>query len=164
MSEGAVIEARLYYRDEAGQRVSVAATTIAYSAELFPDRIHFVDFGVGVPVVRPEDPWAGKHIGIEFRSMVGFDLQGGYWDLDQVRFESLAPPVLSGPVISKGEAKFTVRGEPGSRCEIWVSPELGGPSSEWTQVRTLNLANGEAEFVEPVEDSGQRFYRATLLF
>ncbi|MBN1360582.1 MAG: hypothetical protein JW993_08320 [Sedimentisphaerales bacterium] len=48
------------------------------------------DFGVCLPIVGPEDPWAGKPIGIAIRAA---GMAGGFWDLDNVRLaESVLTP------------------------------------------------------------------------
>ena len=83
--EGATLQLSLYYRDSSSNMVTVAATTITNSAQLFPTNTHFVDFSVYVPGVRATDPWAGQNIGVQIASTVGFDLMGGYWDVDNVR-------------------------------------------------------------------------------
>ena len=42
------------------------------------------------------DPWAGRHIGVRLLSTVGFDLMGGYWDLDNIRLTATGGPALAG--------------------------------------------------------------------
>ena len=92
MTNGATFQISLYYRDLASNMVTVAATTITNTQTLFPTNTHFTDFQVRTPIVQASDAWAGKHIGIRLASTVGFDLQGGYWDLDNVRLtESVVP-------------------------------------------------------------------------
>ncbi len=92
MTNGATLEIALYFRDTANRMVTVGATTITNSSTLFPTNTYFTDFQVRIPFVRPTDAWAGKRIGIRIASTVGFDLQGGYWDVDNVRLvESVVP-------------------------------------------------------------------------
>jgi hypothetical protein len=92
MSNGVTFEISLYYRDAASNRVTVAATSITNTPALFPTNTHLTDFQVIVPAVKASDAWAGKNIGIQLESTVGFDLQGGYWDVDNVRLtESTVP-------------------------------------------------------------------------
>ncbi len=43
------------------------------------------DFSVALPAVKPEDPWAGRPIGIAIRST---GMPGGFWDIDAVRLDS----------------------------------------------------------------------------
>ena len=92
MLEGATFELSLYYRDAAGKQVVVSAATVTNSAALFPTNTHFVDFQTRLPIVQPTDAWANQHIGIRLASTVGFDLKGGYWDIDQVRLTSSVIP------------------------------------------------------------------------
>ncbi len=92
MTNGATFEISLYYRDASSNAITVAATSITSSSDLFPTNTHLTDFQVILPTVKASDAWAGKNIGIRLASTVGFDLQGGYWDLDNVRLtESLVP-------------------------------------------------------------------------
>ena len=56
----ATLQLSLYYRDAASNMVTVAATTITNTAQLFPTNTHFVDFSVQVPGVLPTDPWANQ--------------------------------------------------------------------------------------------------------
>ncbi len=96
MLEGASLDIGLYYRDAASNKVTVAATSITNTAVLFPNNTHLVDFQVRVPTVKPGDAWAGQHVGVQFLSTVITNLQGGYWDLDNVRLEAiLDPPTLN---------------------------------------------------------------------
>jgi hypothetical protein len=85
MQPGATFQISLYYRDPASNIVTVAATTVTNSTALFPTNTHFVNFQVHVPAVKPGDAWAGKNIGVQLASTVGFDIPGGYWDVDNVR-------------------------------------------------------------------------------
>lgn len=162
MSEGAAIELRLYYRGADGQRLPVAVRSVAHSLALFPTRTRFVDFRLSTPPVHASDPWAGQHIGIEFRSVVSFELEGGFWDLDHVRLERLDPPQLSEPSVAEGRLRFLVRAAPETRCEVLVATDLAAAEADWTVLGTLDLPSGEAEWVEPVEPGGKRFYRARL--
>lgn len=96
MLEGASMEIGLYYRDGGGNKVAVAATSVVNTLNTFPTNTHLVDFQVRVPVVKPCDPWTGKNLGVRFLSTVPRvtggepDLQGGYWDIDNVRLSSVA--------------------------------------------------------------------------
>ena len=57
--EGATLQLSLYYRDAASNMVTVAATTITNSAQLFPTNTHLVDFSVYV-ARRPGDRPLGR--------------------------------------------------------------------------------------------------------
>lgn len=92
MTNSATLEIGLYFRDASNQVVMVGATTITNSKALFPTNTYFTDFQVRLPSVKATDPWAGKRIGIRIASTVGFDMVGGYWDVDNVRLtENLVP-------------------------------------------------------------------------
>ena len=56
-------------------------------------------------------------------STVATNLQGGYWDLDNVRLASILEPVLLDPVCTNGQFQFTLRSEPGLRFEILSSDQ-----------------------------------------
>ena len=95
MLEGATLEIGLYFRDGSSNRVVISATLITNTVALFPTNTHFLDFGLQTPPVKSEDPWAGRHIGVQMLSTVTTNLQGGYWDLDNVRLEEILPPVFT---------------------------------------------------------------------
>jgi|ERR1041385_2911938 hypothetical protein len=88
MTLGSTFELSLYYRDSANNMITIAATPVTYTAELFPSTTHFVDFSVNLGEVQAGDAWAGKNIGIELASTYG---TAGYWDLDNVRLTSAVP-------------------------------------------------------------------------
>jgi hypothetical protein len=79
----------LYYRAVSNNIVTVAATNIVYSTDVFSNITHLLDFTVDVPTVNATDSWAGKHIGIQLLSTT-FDpnLITGVWDVDNVRLSS----------------------------------------------------------------------------
>ena len=85
MQPGATLQLSLYYRDASSNRVIVAASTITNSTASFPTNTHLVDFQVQTSTVQPGDAWAGQNLGVQIASTVGFDIPGGYWDLDNVR-------------------------------------------------------------------------------
>src|SRR5262245_41704501 len=92
MSNDATFQISLYFLDSPSNIVTVGATSITNSKALFPTNTHFTDFQVRIPFVKATDAWAGKRIGIQVASTVGFDLVGGYWDVDNVRLtESVVP-------------------------------------------------------------------------
>ncbi len=153
----------LYYRDDASNRVAVAATTITNAPNLFTNGQHFEDFGVEVPPVRAGDPWAGRPIGVQLLSLVGFDLQGGFWDLDHVRLVSSGPPQLADVHWTDGQVHFTLLSEPGKRCEILASANVALPASNWTIIRTVTNLTGTAPVSEPADAHPRRFYQARQL-
>ncbi len=93
MLDGVTLELSLYFRDDANQVIPVAVTTVTNSPTLTPGRTNLADFSVVLPVVKPTDPWAGRHIGIQILSTVSFELRGGYWDVDHVRLEAIPESV-----------------------------------------------------------------------
>lgn len=85
MTNGASLEMSLYYVNDTGNRITVAATNIVHDPARFPNQTNLVDIQLRVPPVRPTDAWLGKPMGIRFLSTVDPALAGGYWDLDHVR-------------------------------------------------------------------------------
>lgn len=83
MPAGNILSLRLYYRDAANNRVTVASNSVVYSVSAFPSTTHLVDYSVSIPAVRSSDPWSGKIIGVEIQSVQGTGV--GYWDVDNVR-------------------------------------------------------------------------------
>ena len=163
MLEGVPLELSLYYRDAGGNPVTVAATTVTNSAAVFPARTRFVDFAVQVPEVRPGDAWAGKHIGIGFRSAVTFEMQGGFWDLDHVRLEAFGRPVFEAPAWSDGQFEATIVSEPGTVLEMLASTSLAGPVGQWLRVTTLTNETGRVQFTDPGAGDAARFYQAQVI-
>jgi hypothetical protein len=159
MSNGVPLQISLYYRDAGSNRVTVAATTITNSAEQFPNNTHFVDFQTRTPFVRTGDAWAGQNIGIELASTVGFDLHGGYWDLDNVRLETVPAPVLTAWGVTNGQFRFTLESEPG-RWEILACANITLPSSNWTSLETITNLTGSVLFTDTNTAAGSRFYQA----
>ncbi len=116
MSNGVPIQISLYYRDAQSNLVTVASTSITNSTALFPTNTHLVDFQAHLPTVFSTNAWAGKNIGVQILSTVGFDLLGGYWDVDNVRLtEEIEVPngSFENPVVSP------------------VSPYAGPDTAEW---------------------------------
>src|SRR5262245_52790 len=82
MAPGATLDLRFYYRDANSNHLIVAVTTLTNDPAVFSTTTHLVECRVDTATVKTSDPWAGQHIGIEFKSTVSTNLQGGYWDLD----------------------------------------------------------------------------------
>lgn len=156
MSNGATLEVSFYYRDLGNNMVTVGATTITNSSTLFPMNTHLLDFQVKLPVVKPDDAWAGKRIGIRIASTVDFALQGGYWDVDNVRltesvlpnysFETPATP-FAGPEMDAWQKSP----RPG-----WYPPESMFP---WDQLmgQFLNTPYGASNHIVNMEGSQAAF-------
>lgn len=157
------LEASLYYRDAASNKVIVAAATITYSATQFSNRTQLVYFDLTTPVVRSGDAWAGRHIGIQFLSTVRPDLAGGYWDLDDVRLSSVLAPMLSNPIHVNGQFHCTFQGEPGLKVEILASTNPAAPASNWASLGTFTNSTGSFPFIDTATNLHQRFYQARQL-
>ena len=66
VNDGALLQLSLYYRDGAGNKVTVGATSVVHTVANFPSTNHLVDCVVCVPVVRPGDAWAGQKSACSF--------------------------------------------------------------------------------------------------
>ena len=113
--------------------------------------------------MRPTDAWAGQHLGIQMLSTVDTNLQGGYWDLDNVRLSSTLEPVLLNPVRTNNQVQFTLQSEPDLRLEILSATNLTLPLSEWTSLGTLTNTTGTTFFTNPAAGTCRRFYCARRL-
>lgn len=158
MLPGVTLELSLYYRDAASNRVTVAATTVTNSADLFTSNTNLVDFTVQTPVVQSSDPWAGRHVGIMILSTVSTNLQGGYWDLDNVRLKSIQEPALTQPTLSNNRIEFTLLSEPGAVLEVLAGDNLALPVANWPVIQTLTNESGTVSFGDHATGQ-QRFYQ-----
>ncbi len=163
MKPGVTLLASLYFRDALSNRVTVASTTITNSIEAFPNRTHLTDFLVHTPVVKSTDPWASMHIGFQLLSTVDVELQGGYWDIDNVRLNEREAPVLSNVSVDRAQVSFSIRSDAGSLVEILATPDIGAPRTSWVAVATLTNTSGSIDFIDPVRTERQRFYQARRL-
>jgi hypothetical protein len=163
MQEGTRLELSLYFRDDASNMVTVAATSITNSGTLFPNVTHFIDFEVRVPTVEASNPWAGRHIGVKLESLVSAALEGGYWDIDNVRLSSSVPTSLAGSSWTNGQFGFTIQSEPGLRFEILATTNLSLALSSWTSLGTVTNVTGTVLFLDPAASLDGRFYRTRQL-
>ncbi len=163
MQPGATLQVSLYYRDASSNMVSVAAITITNSTDLFPTNTHLVDFSVHTPGVRATDPWAGQNIGVQLVSTVGFELAGGYWDLDNVRLTETIAPAFIHAAANNREFQLTLVSAPGLQFEIQASTNLATGPAGWTGLGTLTNTTGTASFTDAATNLTQRFYRARQL-
>lgn len=168
MQPGVTLQISLYYRDASGLQVTVASTSITNSVELFHTNTHFVDFGAHLRTVQETDPWAGQHIGIQLLSTTGFDLAGGYWDLDNVRLTETPAPLLRSPSVRNssapsGQFSFTVLSQPGLGFEVQATTNLDGVSSNWISIGTFTNLTGVMSFTDTATNFNQRYYRARQL-
>jgi hypothetical protein len=165
MKPGATLLLSLYYRDAASNKVTVASTLVTHSTEAFPTNTHFVDYRARVPAVRQTDPWAGRNIGIQLLSTTGFELAGGYWDVDNVRLAETPPPAISlgTPTVTNGQFSFQVLSEPGLAFEIQAATTLFGAAGDWTRVGAFTNVTGVTTFTDTETNHSQRYYRARQL-
>lgn len=163
MLPGTPLEASLYYRDVSSNKVNVATTTIIYSATYFSNRTHFIDFTVVTPMVRAGDAWAGKNIGIQFLSTVSSELDGGYWDLDNVRLTSILAPTFLNPTYTNGQFQFNIQSEPGLSFEMFATTNLALPPQNWTSLGIITNVTGMIPFIDTQMNFPQRFYQARQL-
>ena len=161
MSNGATMQISLYYRDLASNLVTVAATSITNSSELFSNHTHLIDFQAYVPTVKSGDAWAGRNIGIQLLSTVSSNLQGGYWDLDNIRLSEL--PALVDLTRSNDQWQFTLQSQPGLAFEILAATNLNLGLSDWTSLGTLTNLSGATPFSDTTPILNRRYYRARQL-
>ena len=91
MKLGVPLEMRLYYRNDAGDRITVGSTTVT-NANNTGVLQHLTDYQLDIPVVNAGEPWAGRSIGVQIISTVAMQDAGGYWDLDNVRLMAVPEP------------------------------------------------------------------------
>lgn len=163
MSNGVPLQLSLYYRDTQSNRVDVATQRIIHSRSLFPTLTHLIDFTVTTPEVKETDPWVNQPLAIAVDSVVGFDLQGGYWDLDHVRLIERSPLRLESPLLTGGGIRFTIRSEPGLRIAVQAGSDLARSGVQWTTVAQLTNTTGVTSFSSGSVEGVQRFYRAEAL-
>jgi len=156
MLEGATLDLRLYYR-VGSNLVNVSVTTLTNTPSVFSNNTHLVDCLVDVPAVKASDPWAGRHIGIQFKSTVTTNLQGGYWDLDNVRLSEVTEPALVSAAMTNGRFSFALLSEPGKTFEILSASNLSLPVSNWTSLGLVTNTTGSNLFSEGSLGVG-RFY------
>lgn len=150
MPEGATLEISLYYRDDATNRVAIAATSITNYLQDFPVHTHLVDYSVKLPTVQSSDAWAGRHIGVQLFSTVTTNLQGGYWDLDNVRLEEIPPPVFTlNATATAGELRVSWPSIAGYQYQVKNSADL----MSWSDVGTPLSGTG-SELSKQVQISG----------
>lgn len=163
MKPDVTLDLSLYFRDAAGNRVTVASTTVTHSPEAFPSRNQMVDITVPPLLVAPGSAWADKPIGIALTSTVRPDLAGGYWDLENVRLTETSMALLRNPVWSAGQFSVQLLSAPGSRFEFLSAPSLGLPMGSWTSLGRVTNLTGSVVFADPTPGPGPRFYQARQL-
>ena len=159
MTNGVTLDLSLYYRDDSGNPVPVARTTITNDPAAFPSRNHFSEVSLLSSTVRASDPWAGKLIGIQILSTVDPTLAGGYWNLDHVRISALPEPGLLAPRIEAGVFETVLRSEPGARVTVVASDSIATPANGWTPVATVTNISGFTPIRENLTGASQRFFQ-----
>ncbi len=162
MAEGVTLRILLYYRNDDGDRVEVAATEVAHSATAFPLGNPFVDYQLEVGPVQALDPFVNRPIGIELASTVGFDKAGGYWDIDHVRLRVSSDVLISGVQVEDGTVRFRINAQAG-RYEVLYTDDLSGSGDTWTVGGEIEVEGGMdgVEYVDSnPSNAGSRFYRA----
>jgi len=162
LMNGSTLEVALYYRDGASNMIPVATTNVAYDSSAF-SAVHFRDFRVSLPTVKATDPWAGQHIGISIFSTVSVALQGGAWDIDNVRLSATGEGVLLNPGFKNGHFAFTLQSTPGDKFEILASSDASLATSKWSSIGTVTNVTGTISFTDPGPILGERFYQAHQL-
>jgi len=163
MQIGATFELALYYRDAASNMVVVAVTSVTSVETVFSNNTHFIDFYADSGFVKTSDPWAGQHIGVRLLSSItDTNLEGGYWDLDNVRLTASRAPTLSNPVWTNGQLSFIVQSEPAMTLEIQKSTNLESAQT-WSTAGFVTNDLGTVSFTDTNATPGQSYYRARLL-
>jgi hypothetical protein len=155
LSDGATLLLSLYYPDSTNQ-VTIAATTVTYDTNSFPNLTDLFDFSVNIQAVKASDAWAGQPIGISILSTVSFALAGGVWDADNVRL--IEGPSILSPTVSAGQASFTISSYPGLAFNILGSADATTPLTSWTSLATVTNTTGQTNFTDSATGRSQRFY------
>lgn len=157
MTNGASMRIGLYYLDEATNRVPVASTSIAYTNEVFVR--YFQDYTVRVPTVKPTDPWAGRPLGIELMSTTGFDKQGGFFDIDDVRLAVIQEPQAVAAQVTNGQFRALIRSEPGTVLEPLTATVLSSSPAAWSSAGRLTNQTGNVIFTMSATNAAAGFLR-----
>jgi len=128
MKEGVTLTASLYYRDASSNIVPVSSITITNTRANFPTATHLVDYVVHVPAIKPDAAWTRQNIGILLISSVTPELQGGYWDVDNVRLTesvevpngSFESPVTPFVTLQIDSWEKTIKDQPGGQLDQLV--------------------------------------------
>jgi thiamine pyrophosphokinase len=159
---GATFELALYYRDSASNMIVVAVTTVTNLSTVFSNKTHLIDFHADSGFVNAGAPWAGQHIGVRMLSSItDTNLEGGYWDLDNVRLTSTRAPALSNPVWTNGQFSCIIQSEPGMTLEIQRTTNLG--EQNWSSAGFITNDTGTFSFTDTNATSGLYYYRARLV-
>jgi hypothetical protein len=161
MALGATLELSLYYLDAASNHISVGVTTLTNDPSVFSNNTHLVDCHVNTTTIKSTDPWAGQHIGIQFKSTVTTNNEGGYWDLDNARL--VEGPALLNPAYANGQFTFTLLGEPGAAFQILSTTNPATPISNWLVGEIITNIAGTITVTDNPMSSSATFYRSVQL-
>jgi len=161
MAQGVTLELSLYYRDAASNHIIVGVTTLTNDPSVFSNSTHLVDCRVDTATVKFTDPWAGQHIGIQFKSTVTTNLQGGYWDLDNARL--IEGPALLNASAGNGQASFTLVGEPGATFQILTTTNAALAISNWLSAGFITNISGSTMVSNVISASSPAFFRVRQL-
>lgn len=156
MLDGVELEASLFRWVDGTNRVAVGGLVITNSAVAFPNRNRLITYQRTLPAVKATDPWAGEAIGIQVVSRSTQANQGGYWDIDRIRVEALAPHVPQlGFESVDGALRLKWGSAVGWRYRVREAAELG----VWTEVGDFRNGDGNELSVRlPAGNGDQRFY------
>ena len=157
MSNGATFRISMYYRDLAGNKVTVAATTITNTPAVFPTNTHLVDFQARLPFVKAMDAWAGKHIGVELAATAGFDMMAGYWDVDNVRLAASTVPNHSFELPKTDFADPGMDSWQKAAAPIWYSDPTGFFPWQALMGEFANTPYGSSNHIDNVDGEQAAF-------
>lgn len=161
MLDDASLTLSLYYRDASSNAVPVASLVVTNRASLFPSRNLVVPFEFRSPVLAAGHPAVGRTIGIRVESTVTPALQGGYWDVDDLRLESVGVPAPVLSVVHQG-GRLEVRwpAEPGWQYQLRRSTT----QADWAPVgEPLVGTDGELTVTVPAGQEDHEFFVVTAI-
>jgi hypothetical protein len=113
--------------------------------------------------VLPTNDWANQNIGVQIASAIGFDLIGGYWDIDNVRLIETPLPALLSPQVTNNQFSVILQSQPGLRFEILANTNSAAALSNWTILGNVTNTTGTITFADPAAPLTHRLYRARQL-
>jgi hypothetical protein len=160
MPAGASLQISLYYRDDENNAINISTLDLVHSLDIYPVTTHFVDHDLLMPRVKATDPWANRAIGIRILTTVSPDLAGGFWDIDNIRLNSISDPILQNAAWNDGIFQMTIEGEAGYEYEVLTSSDPSQPISDWSSLGTVFNETGTVDFIDENANSSPRFYIA----
>ena len=141
-------------------QASIVSRTITNDTVTFPVPDHLVDFDLTLPTVNPTDPWAGRHIGIEFVCTTDFENRGNAWSIDNVRLRS-EKPIKFAYVRLPGRLQIRGPARLGYDYRLERSKDL----KQWEDVGPVATVSAGAEVFQEisVKTDAAQFYRIIAL-